>query len=394
MQSQYPRKPLRRLERGLPAGWFRDPRRYERELERVWYRHWIAVAREEEIERAGAWRRITVGTQSLLVVRGEDGAARAFHNVCRHRGSILCAEDHGTFERGRIVCPYHAWTYDLSGRLLATPRRMPAAGFDAGRFRLYPAACECWGGFVFVNLAGPGAPPLARALGEAPRRFARHRFERLRIGKRIVAEVRANWKLLCENFCECYHCPAVHPELVRVVTAYREAGAWGLRGPEATAEYAPGAATLTLDGTARIPPFTDLDAAGRRTLYVPWMVPPGLFLNVQPDYVNSHMMLPAGPDKVRIVYDWLFEPEHMPRGADLDHYTALWEITNAQDARNCEWQQQGLAARPFRHGWFVPQEFDCRRFARWVRGALRGAAAKKRGARRATARRARRARAR
>jgi Rieske 2Fe-2S family protein len=163
----------------------------------------------------------------------------------------------------------------------------------------------------------------------------------------------------------------VHPELCRVVTAYREAGAWGLRGAENLPEYKPGAKTLTLDGSARIPPFAGLNDTERSTLYVPWMLPPNLFLNVQPDYVNSHMMFPTGPEGVRIVYDWLFEPAHMPKGKDLEHYTVLWETTNAQDARNCEWQQQGLQSRAFSRGVYVPQEFDCHRFAQWVRKALR-----------------------
>jgi Rieske 2Fe-2S family protein len=105
------------------------------------------------------------------------------------------------------------------------------------------------------------------------------------------------------------------------------------------------------------------------------MLPPNLFLNVQPDYVNSHMMFPTGPESVRIVYDWLFEPEHMPRGENLEHYTALWEITNRQDAQNCEWQQQGVRSREFKHGHYVPQEFDCHRFAEWVRSTLRAAPA-------------------
>ena len=108
----------------------------------------------------------------------------------------------------------------------------------------------------------------------------------------------------------------------------------------------------------------------KQTLYIPWMRPPNLFLNVQPDYVNSHMMFPTGPESVRIVYDWLFEPAQLPKGADLEHYTALWEVTNAQDARNCEWQQQGIQSRAFAHGHYVPQEFDCHRFAQWVREGL------------------------
>jgi Rieske 2Fe-2S family protein len=197
----------------------------------------------------------------------------------------------------------------------------------------------------------------------------------LRIGKRIVADVPANWKLIAENFSECFHCPPVHPELCRVVTAYRDAGAWGLtRDLDSKPEYKAGATTLTLDGSSRIPPFKHLTKQERKTLYVPAMLPPNLFLNVQPDYVNAHTMFPTGPESVRIVYDWLFEPAHMPWGKDLEHYTALWEVTNQQDARNCEWQQQGIRSREFRHGHYVPQEFDCLPFhAVGEKGASRAA---------------------
>lgn len=182
----------------------------------------------------------------------------------------------------------------------------------------------------------------------------------------------ANWKLLAENFSECFHCPPVHSELCRIVTAYQEAGAWGLRGaPEAKPEYMPGAATLTLDGTSRIAPFEGLSEEQCRTLYIAEMALPNLFLNVHPDYVNSQIMFPTGPESVRIVYDWLFEPRHLPLAAgDLEHYVALWDVTNKQDARNCEWQQQGLQSRAFEHGIYVPQEFDAHRFAQWVRAGL------------------------
>ncbi len=373
------RKPLARIAPGLPADWFHDPGHYRRELDALWYARWIAVAREEEIPAAGDYRVAAIGTQSIFVVRGAEGALHAFHNTCRHRGSILCTAPQGSFARERIVCPYHAWTYALDGRLIATPRRMPTPDFDPAKFPLFAVAVASWGGFVFVNLDGRKAPPLADALGSLPQRFERYGFAGLRIGKRIVADVHANWKLLCENFSECFHCPPVHPELCRIVTAYREAGAWGLARdehgralPETRPEYAAGAQTLTLDGTARIPPFSGLNEAERRTLYVPAMLPPTLFLNVQPDYVNAHMMFPTGPESVRIVYDWLFEPDAMARpGFDLAHYAALWDVTNKQDARNCEWQQQGLRSREFRHGNFMPQEFDCHRFAGWVRAGLR-----------------------
>ncbi len=363
------RKPLKKLKAGLPAAWYRDPAHYQRELEVFWYGRWIAACREEEIPQTGDWRVVRIGTQSIVLVR-EKASIRAFHNTCRHRGSILCTEERGHFERSRIVCPYHSWTYDLAGKLIATPRRMETPDFDRKDFPLFEVATERWGGFVFICL-NQKHQSFKKTLGEFPTTFKRYDFDQLKIGKRIVVEVRANWKLLAENFSECFHCPPVHPELCRVVTAYREAGAWGLKKESLSGpEYQDGAKTLTLDGTARLPAFRNLNEQQRKALYVPAMLPPNLFLNVQPDYVNSHLMFPTGPESVRIVYDWLFEADRVPRGADLEHYTALWEATNAQDARNCEWQQQGIQSREFRHGHYVPQEFDCHRFAEWVRTML------------------------
>jgi Rieske 2Fe-2S family protein len=374
------RKPLRKLERGLPAKWYRDPLHYERELDTFWYARWIAVAREEELPEAGDYVVAKVGTQSFVLLRDEAGGIRAFHNTCRHRGSILCTESRGRFERGRITCPYHAWTYDLGGSLVATPRRMATPDFDMKRFSLNAVAVDTWGGFVFINLAGRKARPLAGSLGDLPGRFANYGFPGLRIGKRVVAEVQANWKLLAENFSECFHCPPVHPELCRIVTAYREAGAWGLdeAATRGKPEYKAGAQTLTLDGTARVPPFAGLTKAQQAVLYIPEMHLPNLFLNVQPDYVNAHMMFPTGPGSVRIVYDWLFEPRALADPAfDLSHYTALWDVTNRQDARNCEWQQAGMQSRAFSEGVYMPQEFDCHRFALWVRRGLRAGNRKK-----------------
>ena len=365
------RKALAKLEPGLPASWYHDPAHYRRELEAFWYGRWIAVAREEELPRPGDWRVIRLGSQQVLLLKDQEGKTQAFHNVCRHRGSVLCTGESGTFPRARITCPYHAWTYDLEGRLVATPRRMETPDFRREDFPLRAVAAGTWGGFVFVNVDG-NAGDLSSAVSALDGRFERYSFDKLRIGKRIVADVKANWKLLCENFSECFHCPPVHPELCRVVSAYREAGAWGLDEAHTVGpQFAPGAQTLTMDGTSRLSPFENLSEEERRTVYIPEMLPPNLFLNVHPDYVNAHMMFPTGPESVRIVYDWLFEARSLPiAGDDLAHYVALWDLTNRQDAGNCEWQQQGLHARAFGHGVYVPQEFDVHRFAQWVREGL------------------------
>ena len=350
----------------LPSDSYFSTAAFETDLAKIWQRNWIYVCRATELAEPLSFRTFRLGSQELLIVRGDDGQLRAFHNTCRHRGSILCTEEQGNFARQRIVCPYHAWTYDLAGQLIATPRRMETPDFDLRQFPLYEVAVQTWGGFVFVCLEKH--PPAF----EPPTRYGRYGFENLRIGKRIVSDVQANWKLLAENFSECFHCPPVHPELCRVVTAYQEAGAWGLRSKkEEKSEYRRGAATLTLDGSSRLEPFAGLNEEEKQTLYIPEMVLPSLFLNIHPDYVNSHLMFPTGPTSVRIVYDWLFEPRHLPLSEDdLAHYVALWDITNRQDARNCEWQQEGMRSREFRHGHYVPQEFDCHRFAQWVRQGL------------------------
>jgi Rieske 2Fe-2S family protein len=367
------RRPLERVEPGLPASWYRDPDHYRRELETFWYSRWVAAAREEEIPAPGDWRVVHIGTQSLVILRTDSGNIHAFHNTCRHRGSVLCTGEQGSLPRRRIVCPYHAWTYDLEGRLVGTPRRMETADFRLEDFPLYGVAVDRWGGFVFVHL-GADPPPLAAAIRDRAERFKDYALRELRIGKRMVFDVQANWKLLAENFSECFHCPPVHPEFCRIVTAYQDAGAWGLRGkPEAKPQYKAGAATLTLDGSARLPAFQGLDETQKQTLYIADMVLPNLFMNVHPDYVNSQFMFPTGPESVRMVYDWLFEPRHLPLADDdLEHYVALWDITNRQDARNCEWQQQGMQSKAFEHGVYVPQEFDAHRFAQWVRAGLAG----------------------
>lgn len=373
------REPLDRLVAGLPGRWYHDPAQHRRELERVWFGSWIAVARVDELPVPGDYRVVDLGGQSLLVLRDEVGGLRAFHNTCRHRGSILCTESSGRLRGARITCPYHAWSYGLDGRLQSTPRRLPTSDFDPERLGLLSVAVDVWGGFVFVHLGEGGVPALQASLGWLPERLARYGLERLVVGHRMEVEVAADWKLVCENFCECLHCPPVHPELCRLVPAYREGGAWGLRRdpdgrplPEAISPFGEGVETLTPDGRSRIPALRGLDDAQRRLPYQPALLPPNLFLNLHPDYVNAHMMFPAGPGRVRIVYDWLFEPEALSHPAfDREHYVSLWRTVNAQDARNCEWQQRGVTARGFTHGVYVPQEFDCDRFARWVRAKLR-----------------------
>ena len=193
---------LDQLEPSIPARYYYDPQHYERELEVFWYGMWVMAGREEEVPEPRDYKVLKIGTQSIVILRDLDGQLHAFHNTCRHRGSILCTEEQGRLPGRRLVCPYHTWTYSLDGQLVATPRQMETQGFDRANYPLFKVAIGTWGGFMFVNLAGERAAPLGDALGDVPERFKNYGFADLRIGKRIVMDVKANWKLLFENFSD------------------------------------------------------------------------------------------------------------------------------------------------------------------------------------------------
>ena len=376
---QSPRRALKRLEPSIPAHYYYDAQHYERELESIWYNMWIQVARLEEIPNPGDYKVATIGTQQIVLLKDQKGTLRAFHNTCRHRGSILCIDEKGSFKGDSIVCPYHGWTYSFKGGLIATPLRMESTGFKMSDYWLYNVAVGTWGGYIFVNLAGERAVPLELALGDIPSRFVNYHAENLRVGKRIVLDIKANWKLIFENFFECFHCPGVHPEMCTILgPKYWTGGAWGIREdekgnliPELGPEYADRAKTMTMDGTSKIPSFRHLTDEEKNKPYNSLVLQPSLIMFVSPDHLHTYTMLPTGPDSVRMTYEWLFEPESMARpDFDLDYYLELWVIINEQDALVCERQQMGLRCREFKHGNFVPQEMDCHNFNQWVLQAL------------------------
>ena len=145
---------LREIKKGLPYSYFYSPEQHQKELDVFWYDMWVYVCRAEEVASPRDYKVFTVGEQSCIVTRDLKGQLQAFHNTCRHRGSILCTEESGRFDGGSVVCPYHAWTYSLEGDLIATPHQLESADFDMKNYSLYDVAVGEWGGYVFVNFAG------------------------------------------------------------------------------------------------------------------------------------------------------------------------------------------------------------------------------------------------
>lgn len=191
-----------------PWSWYSDAEVLAREQELVFRRTWQYAGRLDVVREPGSRLVARAGDVPVVVVRGRDGELRGFVNVCRHRGSVLVAED-GRAET--IRCPYHAWTYELDGRLRAAPRA-EAEGLDVGGLSLVPVAVDVWGPFVFVNAAGGEAAPLAETLGELPEllRSGGVDVDALVFELRAPFELAANWKIAAENYLECYHCPVAH----------------------------------------------------------------------------------------------------------------------------------------------------------------------------------------
>ncbi len=295
---------------------------------------------------------------------------RAFANTCRHRGHELLAEGTGS-ERRSVVCPYHAWSYDLAGVVRATPGVVRPAGDGLGLVEL---PVERWGGWVFVHAAiaigDPAVPPFDAHLGALAGIVAPYGTERLVRRARHTYEVAANWKVLTENYHECYHCPLIHPELCRVSPPdsgdnYDLPGAWV--GGSMTLRD--GAQTMSLTGESPGRPLPDVDST--RVEYLGLF--PDLLLSLHPDYVMTHRLVPLAPDLTWVECSWYFNSDPVG-GDDVDPSYAVefWDVTNRQDWAACESVQRGLSSPHFRPGPFATNEDAVHRFVAMVGRAYLG----------------------
>ena len=199
----------------LPADWYSDPAILRLEKERIFGRAWQYAGRADLVAEPGSYLTSFAGHIPVVVVRDRGETLRGFVNVCRHRGHIVAE---GAGRRNALQCPYHAWTYDLDGTLRAAPRSEREPGFDPGCYSLLPVTVATWGPLVFVN-PDPDAAPLEEALGPLPGLVAESGVEldRLRFRQRSEWEIAANWKIVLENYLECYHCPVAHPGFSKVI---------------------------------------------------------------------------------------------------------------------------------------------------------------------------------
>lgn len=341
--------------RTLPASYYTSPELYEEERERIFARRWICVGREAEIPAAGDFLVREVAGESLIIVRDEEGEPRALYNVCRHRGTRMCEQAHGRFEGG-IRCPYHSWTYGLDGRLLRAPSMSDLEGFDRESWPLFGAPVARWEGWLFVSLAAD-PEPFEEAFAPLIGRFARYNLSSLTVARRIEYDVRANWKLIFENYSECYHCSPVHPALVRLTPA--QSGANDLVDGPFLGGYmvlVDDAGSLTMSGRACGVPVGELPAEDQRRVYY-YSILPNMLLSLHPDYVMAHTLRPDGPARTRVECAWLFHPDTLRDASlDPDDGVKLWDQTNREDWHMCELSQLGVSSRAYRPGPYSPRE--------------------------------------
>jgi len=353
------------------------------EQERIFENMWFCAVRSSDLELPGKFKKVQIGRESVLLVRGRDGLLRAFLNVCRHRGAQLCTEGEGQVKRN-LRCPYHSWTYALDGKLVAAPN-IAALTDDAGepidryQFGLVPVALTEWLGYAWVCLSET-PPPFEDVVAETTRTLGdsdainRYGIGGLDVGKRIVYDVAANWKLIVENFMECYHCSSIHPELVGVLPEFSR-GMAAQANVGLGAEFGSEVDGFTVDGAEgfeRLPGITD--EQDRR--YYAITVKPTVFINLVPDHIIFHRMYPLSTDRTIVECDWLYTADVVSSGRDVSHSVELFHRVNQQDFEACERTQPSMSSRAYRHGGvLVPAEHHIAEFHEWVVsrvGELRG----------------------
>jgi Rieske 2Fe-2S family protein len=341
----------------------------------------VYVGRTSDLARARAFRTFELGDQRILLVRDDQGVLQGFHNTCRHRGAALCRESDGLLRTGAIICPYHAWVYNLQGDLLRTSSKAHASGFDMADFPLYKISVKEWNGFIFVALTDH-SPPFEKIFDLPLNRLDAWPLEELVVGHVLLKTIQSNWKIFWENYNECLHCPGVHPQLSQLVPIYgrglleeRDDPEWCAHAADTDPKFKgglrSGAATWSLDGKTTGIPFPGLSDADRNAGHIYMTSLPSVFLVGHVDYVRVVRLLPLGPERTELRVEYLFSPQTLadPR-FDLRNVVDFTNRVMTEDAQVCELNQLGLRAGPHVRGVVMPEEYVVRQFHEWLRAEL------------------------
>lgn len=339
----------------LPPDFYTDGELFRREMEAIHFDMWLAAGRTEQIKNPGDFFVVDVANASVIVLRDESNSVRAFHNTCRHRGTLLCAVDHGNLS-GRIQCPYHAWTYRLDGSLANAPHMDKVEGFRELDYPLARVHTAVWDGHVFINLSSQPIP-FQEHLAGLDKKFCPWRMEELQLVERRVYRLATNWKLIIQNYSECLHCPIAHPQLQKhshYMSGDNEPPSATILGGRM--DLRDGVTTLTMSGRTNRNCLPHLNEDDRRHVYY-YCLLPNFLLNLHPDYMLTFALWPRAVDRTDIVCEWHFHPDQIARpGFDPKDAIEFWEITNRQDWELSERAQKGIASRGYQPGPYSNRE--------------------------------------
>jgi Rieske 2Fe-2S family protein len=362
------------LIRTLPGSAYSSPEIFRKEQEKIFEQMWFCAARSSDVDNPGDFKTVQLGSENLIISRNRKREPRAFFNVCRHRGARLCSTEGGKGQRS-FQCPYHAWTYDLNGKLIAAPNltKMPDVGRE--EYGLRTAQVREWLGYIWVCIAEEPPSFEDTVMGAVRSRLGdiesieHYSIENLQVGRRITYDVKANWKLIVENFMECYHCATIHPELTEVLPEFADGFA---------AQYFVGHGAVfgddvqgfTVDGSQgmeKLPGVTD--DQDRR--YYAVTIRPNVFVNLVPDHVIFHRMFPLAADRTIVECDWLYLPEVIASDVDLSKSIELFDRVNRQDFEACELCQSATDSKVYaKGGVLVPSEHHIADFQNWASDAI------------------------
>lgn len=358
----------------LPGSTYVDPAIFEQEQIRILEEMWFCVVRSADLTKPGDFKTVQVGRENILVTRSRDKSIKAFLNVCKHRGARVCVEESGSVARN-FQCPYHAWTYGLDGKLVAAPNLTKMPDIDRVEYGLTNVHVREWLGYVWVCLAEN--PPsfeedvqgaIIERLGDAES-IDLYDIEHLELGRRINYDVKANWKLIIENFMECYHCATIHPELTEVLPEFADGFAAQYFVGHG-AEFGGEVKGFTVDGSEGLDKLPGVDDDHDRRYYA-ITVRPTVFINLVPDHVIIHRMFPLAADRTLVECDWLYLPSVVESGKDVTKSVELFHRVNQQDFDACERTQLGMGSRSYRYGGvLVPSEHHIGEFHEWCLAKL------------------------